>query len=157
MNRANLSTMRLSGVAAALAFAACGGSSTSSAALAIEVFSAQPQIIGAGSSGALVIGVSPSDATLTIDQGIGDVTGHTVVAITPTANTTYTLTAAKGGKTVTATTSVTVVPKPAASFKLATTATSITAGTAVTYTVTAIDATGATDAGYRGTAHFTSV
>ena len=60
----------------------------------IEYFSADPEIIGPGECSTLSWSVSGDNKTiLTIDQGIGNVTGQSSIAVCPEETTTYTLTA----------------------------------------------------------------
>src|SRR6266852_5089772 len=84
---------RLSLAALAVLLAACG--------------SDNPPSIALGDSTELVI-AADRGATLTIDQGIGDVTGKTSVAVSPTVTTTYTLKATALGMSTTSKTTVTV-------------------------------------------------
>ncbi len=145
---------RLSAAVAILLAAACGGSETPAT---IQLFTAQPASIVLGGTTNLVIAAAPFDATLTIDNGVGDVTGKTSVAVTPGADTTYTLTATRKGSTVHATTSVSVGAAPASGFKVeATSAALVVAGAPAGYTVTALGPSGAVNAAYRGTVHFSS-
>ena len=145
---------RLSAAVAILLAAACGGSE---APATIQLFTAQPASIVLGGTTNLVIAAAPFDATLTIDNGVGDVTGKTSVAVTPGADTTYTLTATRKGSTVHATTSVSVGAAPASGFKVeATSAALVVAGAPAGYMVTALGPSGAVNAAYRGTVHFSS-
>src|SRR5919201_4376710 len=73
----------------------------------IQLFSATSPSIALGDSTELVIKTDP-DLHLYIDQGIGDVTGKTLVPIAPTSTTTYTLTAYAWYGRSTATTTVSV-------------------------------------------------
>jgi hypothetical protein len=87
---------------------ACGGDPAPAPVDASKiVFAATPPSILAGSQARLVFAAWPSTAKVSIDQGIGDVTGKTEVTVSPTETTTYTLTATSGSSTGTA--SVTVV------------------------------------------------
>jgi hypothetical protein len=121
---------------------------------AIEVFAATPDTVENGSSAQLVFAAANA-SKLTIDNGVGDVTGKTTVAVTPTASTTYTLSAQGDSGTVTATATVTVTPAHAAGLTVAHTG-ATTAGAAGTFTVTAVDSSGATKTSYAGTVHFSS-
>ena len=143
------------------ALAACSssnnGNGNGSNPPAVNSFAAIPATIQTGATTALTWDVSNADS-ISIDQGVGAVTG-TAVAVHPTANTTYTLTATnkKGSTTKTASVTVTAAPgAPQAGFSVTTSAATVTAGTAVTLTITAIDASGATVTGYTGTVHVTS-
>src|SRR5215469_14359820 len=60
---------------------------------AIASFTANPATIGSGQSSTLAWNVVGTTTSLTIDNGVGDVTGKTSVSVSPTATTTYTLTA----------------------------------------------------------------
>ena len=77
------------------------------AAPVISSFSASPASIAAGGSSTLSWSVSNA-TSLSIDQGVGSVTGLTSIAVFPTIDTTYTLTATGPGGTATRSTSVTV-------------------------------------------------
>lgn len=73
----------------------------------IAYFSAVPSTITPGASTTLswsVLGAT----TVTLDNGVGDVSSTTFKAVSPAATTTYTLTAANSGGTVTAKTTVTL-------------------------------------------------
>jgi hypothetical protein len=67
-----------------------------SQAPAISSFTATPSTASAGQPVSLAWAVSGA-SSLSIDQGIGDVTGKTSVVVTPGATTTYTLTASSAG------------------------------------------------------------
>ncbi len=94
---------------------ASGAGGTSSAAATVTVnrppvissFTAQPVSIVIGRSSTLSWTVSNA-TSLSIDQGVGDVTGRTAAIVSPTIDTTYTLTAAGPGGTATRSTPVTV-------------------------------------------------
>jgi hypothetical protein len=77
----------------------------------IASFAATLSTVGPGGSSLLSWSVSGADL-LTIDQGVGSVTGSTRV-VTPATTTTYTLTASNFAGAVTATATVTVRPFPA--------------------------------------------
>jgi hypothetical protein len=123
----------------------------------IVVFQAAPDTITPGQSSKLIFVVQPNEATVRID-GIGDVTGKSFVTVAPAVTTAYHLIATKGKISVDATTTVTVQPARGAqiALKLTPATSSPVAGQPVSVTVTAIDSTGATAAGYRGTVHLTS-
>lgn len=74
----------------------------------ISSFSASPASITAGQASTLSWNVSGA-TSLAIDHGVGTVTGSNV-SVSPTASTTYTLTARNSAGTVTAATSVAVTP-----------------------------------------------
>jgi len=73
----------------------------------ISSFTAQPASIPTGRSSTLSWTVSNA-TSLSIDQGIGDVTGRTTATVTPGADTTYTLRVAGPGGTATRSTAVSV-------------------------------------------------
>jgi hypothetical protein len=73
----------------------------------ISSFSASPASIAAGGSSTLSWSVGNA-TSLSIDQGVGSVTGLTSIAVSPTIDTTYTLTATGPGGTATRSTSITV-------------------------------------------------
>ena len=77
----------------------------------ISSFTASPATITQGQSTTLSWSASGNPApTLTIDNGIGDVTGKTSQTVTPTQTTTYTLTATNTQGTASSATTVTVGP-----------------------------------------------
>jgi hypothetical protein len=79
------------------------------AAPTITSLAASPASIPSGNSSTLSWSVTGSPApTLTLDNGVGDVTGLTSKAVSPTQTTTYKLTASNSEGTVSATTTVTV-------------------------------------------------
>ncbi|MBM3862571.1 MAG: hypothetical protein FJ385_01270 [Verrucomicrobia bacterium] len=82
----------------------------------ITSFTANPATITSGNSSTL--SWSTTGATsLSIDNGVGEVTGTTSRVVTPGTTTTYTLTATNAaGTTVTQTVTVTVVPLPTITF-----------------------------------------
>ncbi|NTV14493.1 MAG: tandem-95 repeat protein [Desulfobulbaceae bacterium] len=88
---------------------------------AIDAFTATPSSINAGEPVQLAWSVRNVE-TLTINQGIGDVSGYSSWAVTPQATTTYTLTASGPGGTSTAlvTVEVTQPPPPSIDFFSAT-------------------------------------
>lgn len=120
----------------------------------VSVFTAAPGTIAKGTTARLVFAAEGEDK-LTLEPGVGDVTGKTEVEVTPEQTTTYTLTASNGAGNATQTLTVTVGPTPAAGFKL-TAAGPITAGTPADFSVTAVDASGATVPSYAGTVHLVS-
>ena len=103
------------GLALLLACGGGGGGSASSgggSAPAIASFSAAPPAIAPGASTTLTWSVSGATA-LTIDQGVGSVTGQASGQASPATTTTYTLTATNAAGSATATATVTVAtPKP---------------------------------------------
>jgi len=146
---------RLSLATLAVLFAAACGSSNNNPPKAptIEVFTAAPSSIALGDSTQLIF-AAESGATLSIDQGVGDVTGKTSVAVSPTATTSYTLTATKTAKSSTSTATVTVVAKKSLAVTFA--APDAWVGTAVSATVRAQDSFGHPLTNYAGTIAFTS-
>jgi hypothetical protein len=128
--------------------AACGKAPT------VSVFTSAPGTIAKGTSAKLVFSAEGEDK-LTLDQGVGDVTGKTEVEVKPEQTTTYTLTATNGSGNATQTVTITVGPTPAAGFKI-TAADTFTAGTPADVTVTAVDPSGATVPSYTGTVHLVS-
>jgi hypothetical protein len=72
----------------------------------ITFFRASPNFIAIGATSTLSWATTGQVTTLAIDQSVGDVTGQTSKAVTVNQNTTYTLTAAGPGGTVTQTVSV---------------------------------------------------
>ena len=105
--------------------ASCGGGSSSTpppppppppvTAPTISAFTATPATLALGSSTTLTWKVSAA-TTLSIDQGVGAVTGASVI-VNPVASVTYTLTATNSGGSVTKATAVTVgTPPQIASF-----------------------------------------
>lgn len=75
----------------------------------ITSFTASPATITVGESSALAWAVTGSEPVeLTIDRGIGSVTGLSTTSVSPSTTTTYTLTAANDAGSTSATTTVTV-------------------------------------------------
>ncbi|WP_375765809.1 hypothetical protein NR798_29400 [Archangium gephyra] len=128
--------------------AACGEAPT------VSVFTAAPGTIAKGTSAKLVFAAEGEDK-LTLEPGVGDVTGKSEVEVTPGETTTYTLAARNGSGVTTKTLTLTVGPTPAAGFKLVA-AGAFTAGTPANVTVTAVDPSGATVPSYAGTVHLVS-
>lgn len=94
-------------VAAVLALASC--SAPTSLAPRVTSFAATPNSIAGGSSATLSWNLQDgTDATLSIDHGVGDVTGETSVTVHPAQTTTYTLVATHGSLADSARTTVTV-------------------------------------------------
>ncbi len=83
------------------------GSTLVTQAPVILSLSASPTSITAGGSSALSWSVNGA-TSITLDNGIGDVTGLTSKSVTPAQTTTYTLTAANSAGTVTAKVTVTI-------------------------------------------------
>src|SRR5262245_36576367 len=81
---------RLAAAAAVLVAAGCGGDLSPQ----VELFTATPTAIALGGSAVLNFSADLA-SSVTIDQGIGDVTGKKSVTVTPSATTTYTLTATR--------------------------------------------------------------
>jgi hypothetical protein len=100
---------RILAALAALLTTACGGSSAPAAPV-ISSFSAGPASVVLGSSSTLSWTVANS-TSLTLDQGIGAVTGEST-AVTPGASTTYALTATGPGGSASRTVTVTVTAPP---------------------------------------------
>ena len=138
-----------------LAVAACSDSKSNTPA--ISAFTAAPSSITAGQSTELVFGGTGS---LGIDQGVGDVTGKTSITVSPGVTTTYTLTAAMGGTSTTAKTTVTVNAAPPAQtvslVLVRTSAGNPVAGVAASFELRAQNPAGNPNPGYRGTVQFTS-
>src|SRR5207245_2168972 len=70
-------------------------------------FNAAPASINTGASTTLNWNVTGA-STVTLDNGVGDVSNTTFKSVAPSSTVTYTLTASNGGGTVTAKTTVTV-------------------------------------------------
>jgi hypothetical protein len=140
-------------ITCAAVLVACGGNNSKPS---INSFSAIPTAILAGETSALSWDVTGA-TSLSIDQGVGTVTG-TAVPVTPGATKTYTLTATNSAGTATATATVTVstAVKPQTGFSMSASSSSVAAGTGVTITITAIDTSGATSTSFAGTVHLTS-
>jgi hypothetical protein len=92
------------------------GGSTNPAAPAITAFAANPLVISAGQSAVLSWMVTGTPApALSIDNGVGTVSGSSTV-VAPATTTTYTLTATNSSGATTAQTTVTVAAAPVISF-----------------------------------------
>ena len=95
-----------------LLLTACPGDNGPSGAPSIDSFSANPATVAAGQPVTLTWSVSGNPTGLSIDNGVGAVSG-TTRSVTPTATTTYTLTATNsGGQSDTETTTVNVTGGP---------------------------------------------
>ncbi len=133
---------------------ACNSDSKKTDQPTIAVFTAAPSTIIAGQSTQLVFG---GTGTLSIDQGVGPVTGKTSVTVSPTATTTYTLTASLNGSSVTSTTQVTVNPLPTAGLVVVRSGTADpVAGTPADFEIRAVTPAGTLNPGYRGTVKLTT-
>src|SRR5512140_528516 len=129
--------------------AACGSSQKP----AITVFTAAPASVALGQSTQLIFSAAGATA-LKIDPGAIDVTGTTSLTVTPSATTTYTLTATGEGGTDSKQVSVTVNAASPAAFRV-THSGEITAGVETTFTIAALGDSAAVNAFYRGTVQFT--
>ena len=105
-------TYGLWGMAALLitALAGCGGSDSSPVTPAIASFAAAPATTAPGGGSVTLTWTTSNATTLTIDQGVGDVTGTSSKVVPVTANTTFTLTATSDTGSATLQASVTVPP-----------------------------------------------
>jgi len=142
---------RLSLPTLAVLFAAACGSDNN--APGIQLFTAASPNIALGDSTQLVF-AAESGSALTIDQGVGDVTGKTSVSVSPTATITYTLTASKGGKSTTSKTTVTVGHGAATQVTLSGLGSELAVDTPAPVTVTVRDRFGNVATDYTGTLHF---
>jgi len=136
---------------------ACGSGTAPPAgkpALAIDLFKAAPATIVLGESSQLVFAATAA-TKLTIDPGGIDVTGKSSLTVTPTADTTYTLTATDGAATASQTASVTVTQARPAAFRVTASGAAV-AGSETTFSVAALGASGAVDANYHGTVRFST-
>lgn len=88
-----------------LALAGCGSKTA-----AIKSFTATPSEVTNGDPVTLTWETTDAES-LSIDGGVGDVTGKTSVTVTPSDSVTYTLTATSSGGSATKTAAVTVKPK----------------------------------------------
>jgi hypothetical protein len=129
--------------------AACGSSQKP----AISVFTAAPASVALGESTQLIFSAAGATA-LKIDPGAIDVTGSTSLKVTPSADTTYTLTATGAGGTDSKQVAVTVKAASPAAFRI-THSGEVTAGDETTFTVAALGDSAAVNAFYRGTVQFT--
>ncbi len=134
---------------AVLFAAACGSDNPPG----IQLFTAASPSIALGDSTQLIF-ASESGSTLSIDQGVGNVTGSTSVSVSPTVTTTYTLTATRLGMSTTSTTTVTVGHGAAARLTFSGLASDVVADSGVTLTVTMRDLRGNVVTDYAGTLHF---
>lgn len=65
----------------------------------LSAFEASEEVVASGAPVELSWASDPSNDTLIIDNGVGDVSGLTMTTVNPTATTTYTLTGTSGGDT----------------------------------------------------------
>jgi len=103
----------------------------------IDTFIADPAAITQGESSTMTWSVTGAD-TVSINQGIGDVTGTTSYSVSPSATTTYTLTAANAYGSVTGSVTVTVGQLP--SVDISVSPETITEGGTATLTWTSVNA-----------------
>ncbi len=141
---------RLTLAALAVLFAAACGSNNPPR---IQSFTAASPNIALGDSTELVFAADPA-ATLSIDQGVGDVTGKTLVTVSPSTTTTYTLTATALGMSSTSKTTVSVGHGPASQVTLAGLNSELAVDTPTSITVTVRDRFGNAVTDYTGTLHF---
>src|SRR5205823_1341027 len=100
---------RLVATAAVFLAAGCGGDLSPR----IQMFAAYPSSVALGQPTELVFSVDLA-TSLSIDQGVGNVTGKKSVTVTPTGTTTYTLTATRSawGTLLRSTATATVTTRP---------------------------------------------
>src|SRR5262245_34952880 len=136
---------------AVVSLAACGEDDK----VEILVFQAAPDAIEAGQSTQLVFAVDPSDAKVNI-SGLGDLTGQTNTSVTPTATTSYQLTATNGKATATQSVTVMVGSTTANAIKVEPALANPLAGDQLPVTLTVLGPNGKPAPGFRGTLHLTS-
>jgi hypothetical protein len=136
---------------AVVSLAACGEDDK----VEILVFQAAPDSIEAGQSTQLVFAVDPSDAKVNI-SGLGDLTGQTNTSVTPTATTSYQLTATSGKATATQSVTVMVGSTTANAIKVEPALATPLAGDQLAVTLTVLGPNGKPAPGFRGTLHITS-
>jgi hypothetical protein len=120
----------------------------------IQLFTAGRSSIVVGESTQLLF-AADAGAVLSIDQGIGSVTGRSSVTVSPTVTTTYHLTATRiGGGFSTASTTVTVGHGSPVRLTFDAFSTEVAADAPVTLTVSVRDAFGNVVTDYAGTLHF---
>jgi hypothetical protein len=112
------------------------------AAPVIANFTATPSTLNPGQTSTLAWSVTGA-TSLSIDQGVGAVTGTTSKAVSPAATTTYTLTATNAAGSATASVTVTVTQRPVIASFTATPAT-LNAGQSSTLAWSVTGATGLT-------------
>jgi hypothetical protein len=138
---------RLSVTTLAVLFAAACSNSPG-----IQLFTAASPSITLGDSTELIF-AAESGALLSIDQGVGNVTGKTSVSVSPTATTTYTLTAIKMGRSTTSKTTVTVGQGVPARLTFSGLASEVGVDSGVTLTVTVRNLRGNVVPDFAGTLH----
>ncbi len=143
---------RLVATAAVLVAAGCSGDLSPH----IQLFAGSPSAIALAQSTQLVFTVDFA-TSISIDQGVGDVTGMTSVTVTPTATTSYTLTASRSewGHVVrsTATATVTVGHGAASRITVQGMSAQVVSETPVAVTITVRDSFGNPVTDYAGTVH----
>ena len=65
----------------------------------LSSFEASAEVVASGSAVVLSWASDPANESVTIDNGIGDVTGASMVTVNPTEDTTYVITGTRGGET----------------------------------------------------------
>jgi len=138
--------------AAAAGLAACGDNGDH---VSITLFEAAPDAIEAGGSTRLLFAIDPPNAEVTI-ASVGDVTGRTEAMVSPSATTSYQLTARKGKATAEATVTVTVGPRSGTELRIEPATTTPTAGVPVAVTLSVRTGDGNAAVGFRGTIRLTS-
>jgi hypothetical protein len=116
----------------------------------IVLFQAAPDTIEPGQSTKLVFAVEPADARVAIN-GVGDVTGKTEAAVSPTTTTSYQLTATSGIATTNKTVVVTVGAAAISALRLEVATATPTAGDPLQVTLTILGKDGKTATGFHGT------
>jgi hypothetical protein len=135
-----------------LGIAACGDNGDH---VSITLFEAAPDAIEVGGSTRLLFAVDPPSAKVTIES-VGDVTGRTETSVSPSATTTYQLTAQSGDATAQQTVTVTVGPRSGTELRVEPATQTPTAGEPVAVTLSVRAGDGNAAVGYRGTIHLTS-
>jgi hypothetical protein len=115
----------------------------------IVLFQAAPDTIEPGQSTKLVFAVEPADARVTIN-GLGDLTGKTEAAVSPTTTTSYQLTATNGSATTGQTVKVTVGAAAISAVRIEVATATPTAGDPLPVTLTILGKDGKTATGFHG-------
>jgi hypothetical protein len=119
------------------------------------MFRAAPDSIEIGQTSQLMITVNPPEAHVMIAE-MGDMTGHTVIPVSPEVTTTYHLTATNGNAQAEGVVTVAVGNQNVVEIGVDVATETTTAGNLLVVTLSAIGSNGLATPSYRGTVHLSS-
>jgi hypothetical protein len=135
--------------------AACIAPGGGNDSVSITMFQASPTSIEAGQTSHLMITVNPPDAQVTIAE-VGDMTGRTVIPVSPRVTTTYHLIATNGSAQAEGTVTISVGQQNVIAIGVDVKPETATAGDLLAVSLTAIGTNGLATPSYRGTVHLSS-